>query len=424
MIDLKFLQREHQQVATMLRNRGSDIDIDVFLQLDGKRKEALLSIEQMRAKKNVISQTIAQCKREGKSIDNLVMESEALTSQITAIEGEVNELVNSVESFLLTIPNMLHHSVPIGESEEDNILLRTVGSPRTFSFTPKAHWELTCVDGRLDFESASKMTGSRFAVLWGQFAKLERALGQFFMDMQIDFHKHTEISPPYMVHRDSLIGTGQLPKFEEDLFKVEPFGYYLIPTAEVPLTNIYADTVLKEDMLPLMHVALTPCFRSEAGSYGKDTKGLIRQHQFMKVEMVHFAHPEHSYEQLDIMLEFAEHIISLLELPYRVVTLCSGDTGFSSAKTFDIEVWLPSQETYREISSCSNCEDFQARRANIRFMSSGGKKHFVHTLNGSGLPLGRTLVALLENFQQEDGSIRLPSVLRPYMGVDVLKASH
>lgn len=421
MLDLKFLRKEYQQVATMLCNRGSEIDINVFLALDEQRRKALSHIEELKAKKNMLSSTIAQRKKASESIDDILLEAEELGKQIASVEGEVKSLVHAVEDFVSRIPNLLHSSVPIGKDENSNVVERVIGTPRTFSFTPKAHWELTSIDGHFDFEKASKLTGSRFALLWGQFAKLERAIGQFCLDIQIAEHKHTEIAVPYLVNKTTLFGTGQLPKFEEDLFKVEPFGYYLIPTAEVPLTNIYSDEVIPEEQLPLCYVALTPCFRSEAGSYGKDTKGLIRQHQFMKTEMVHFAHPEHSYEQLDTMVSFAERLLSLLELPYRVVTLCSGDIGFSSAKTFDIEVWIPSQNTYREISSCSNCEDFQARRANIRYVSKqGNKKSFVHTLNGSGLPLGRTLVAILENYQEEDGSIRIPKVLQSYMGTDIL----
>ena len=422
MLELKFLQKEYQQVKTMLQNRGSHVDMDVFLLLDEKRRKALARIEELRAQKNTVSETIAQRKRASLPFEELLSQAEEIGEAISSLEGEVKHLVEEVEMFALTIPNMLHRSVPIGKDEEENIVERVVGTPRKFSFLPKSHWELSCQNGFFDFERASKITGSRFAFLWGQFAKLERAIGQFCLDIQVSQHNHIEIAPPYLVNKKTLFGTGQLPKFEEDLFTVEPFGYYLIPTAEVPLTNIYADEIIPEEKLPLCYVALTPCFRSEAGSYGKDTKGLIRQHQFMKTEMVHFAHPEASYEQLNTMVSFAEHLLSLLELPYRVVTLCSGDTGFSSAKTFDIEVWIPSQNTYREISSCSNCEDFQARRANIRYISKQGKKkHFVHTLNGSGLPLGRTLVAIVENYQQEDGSIRIPKVLQSYMGLEVLR---
>ncbi|MDE7469613.1 MAG: serine--tRNA ligase [Desulfovibrionaceae bacterium] len=422
MLDLKFLRKEYQQVATMLKNRCSEIDIASFISLDEERRKALAHIEELKAKKNIVSQTIAQRKRESMPTEELFVQAEELGVQIASLEGEVKTLVQSVEDFVSMLPNMLHSSVPIGKDESENIVERVIGSPREFSFSPKAHWELSCRDGHFDFEKASKLAGSRFSVLWGQFAKLERAIGQFCLDIQIEHHKHIEIAPPFIVNRTTLFGTGQLPKFEDDLFRIEESEYYLIPTAEVPLTNLYANELIEEKNLPLQYVALTPCFRSEAGSYGKDTKGLIRQHQFMKVEMVHFAHPESSYEQLDKMVSFTEYLLSLLELPYRVVSLCSGDTGFSAAKTYDIEVWIPSQNAYREISSCSNCEDFQARRANIRYVSQNGKKQFVHTLNGSGLPLGRTLVALLENYQEEDGSIRIPRVLQSYMGTDLLRA--
>lgn len=421
MIDLKILQKETERVAVMLKYRNSSINIAEFTRLDKERKKALSVIENLRAQKNSLSEKIGQKKKNSESVEDLLQEAERLGLEIVALENEVNTLVDAVNQFITTIPNILHESVPVGHDESMNVVERSIGTPRNFSFTPKAHWELFSKDGKFDFETAAKVTGSRFTFLWGQFAKLERAIGQFCLDVQIEKHGHTEIAPPFIVNKNTLFGTGQLPKFEEDLFKVEPFGYYLIPTAEVPLTNIYANEIIKEEDLPLLYIALTPCFRSEAGSYGKDTKGLIRQHQFMKTEMVHFAHPERSYEQLDTMVSFAENLLSLLEIPYRVITLCSGDTGFSAAKTFDIEVWLPSQNTYREISSCSNCEDFQSRRANIRCISKvGAKKQFVHTLNGSGLPLGRTLVAIVENYQQEDGSIRIPTVLQKYMNTDIL----
>lgn len=416
MLELKFLQNNPELVRSMLRKRHSEVDFDFFLEQDSLRKQGLQKLETLRAEKNLLSQQIGEKKRVGEDASEQMQCVVEINTQIEAIESEVEQYVNTVQEWLKGVPNCLHESVPEGESEVDNVVARIVGSVSPYPFPVKAHYEL--FPQAFGFEKAAKLTGSRFSFLRGAIARLERAIGQFCIDMQTVQHGHEEISPPYMVNAQTLFGTGQLPKFEEDLFKVTPFGYYLIPTAEVPVTNMFADSILEESELPLKFTALTPCFRAEAGSYGKDTKGLIRQHQFLKTEMVHFAHPDFSYEQLECMVSYAENLLQALELPYRVITLCGGDTGFSAAKTYDIEVWIPSQNTYREISSCSNCEDFQARRANIRYINKAGKKSFVHTLNGSGLPTGRTLVAIVENFQQEDGAIIIPKALRQYTGFD------
>ena len=337
--------------------------------------------------------------------------------RIKELDALAKDAEAQVQDWMLSLPNIPDASVPDGADDADNEELRRWGTPPNFDFPPKQHWKLGTQLGGLDFERAAKLTGSRFAVYWGWAAKLERALAQFMLDIQTTEHGYTEVIPPVIVNSQTMRGTGQLPKFEEDLFKLEGWDYYLIPTAEVPLANLHADEVLEETDLPRGYVAFTPCFRSEAGSYGKDTKGLIRQHQFNKVELVRFAQPEHSFEDLERLLGHAETVLQRLDLPYRVVTLCGGDIGFSAVKTYDLEVWLPGQDTYREISSCSNCGDFQARRAGIRFKRAGAKKaEFAHTLNGSGLAVGRTLVAILENYQQQDGSVTIPEALKPYMG--------
>ncbi|RXZ78478.1 serine--tRNA ligase [Paenibacillaceae bacterium] len=418
MLDIKRLRNEFESVQTGLSNRGKQLDLIAgFTELDAKWREMLQESEQLKSRRNSVSQEVAKLKKSGQNADALIVEMrevgdriKVLDEQIRAAETEINELV-------LAIPNVPHSSVPIGKSEEDNVEVRRIGEPRTFDFEPKPHWELAHNLGILDFEAASKVTGSRFVFYRGLGARLERALMSFMMDLHSDKHGYEEVLPPYIVNRDSLVGTGQLPKFEEDLFKLANTDYYLIPTAEVPVTNLHRDEIMATESLPKKFVAFSACFRSEAGAAGRDTRGLIRQHQFNKVELVKLVKPEDSYAELESLTADAEKVLQLLGLPYRVLTLCTGDMGFASAKTYDLEVWLPSGETYREISSCSNFEDFQARRAGIRYRPEAkGKPEYVHTLNGSGLALGRTVAAILENGQQADGSIVLPEVIRPYMG--------
>ena len=423
MLDLKLLQRQPEIVQNSLKDRNSSVDLGVFTDLDARRRAALKEVEALKSRRNSESAEVAKIKKAGGDASDLVAELGKLSDEIKALDAEAEAIKAEQEAFMLTLPNIPDASVPYGKDENDNVEVHRWGTPREFGFPVKEHWELGADLGMLDFECAGKLAGSRFSVSRGAIARLERALMNFYLDTQTQEFGHTEVMPPYMVNRRTMQGTGQLPKFEEDLFKIPAWDFYLIPTAEVPLTNMFADEIIDESRLPMWFTAATPCFRSEAGSYGKDTKGLIRQHQFIKVEMVHFAHPDKSWEDLGKMVRCAETLLERLELPYRTITLCTGDMGFSSAKTFDVEVWLPGQNTYREISSCSNCTDFQARRANIRFRpKGGGKPEFVHTLNGSGLPTGRSLVAVMENYQQEDGSIRVPDVLVPYMnGVKVIK---
>ena len=423
MLDLKLLQRQPEIVQMSLKDRNSSVDLGVFTDLDARRRAALKEVEALKSRRNSESAEVAKIKKAGGDASELVAELGKLSDEIKALDAEAEAIKAEQEAFMLTLPNIPDASVPYGKDENDNVEVHRWGTPREFGFPVKEHWELGADLGMLDFECAGKLAGSRFSVSRGAIARLERALMNFYLDTQTQEFGHTEVMPPYMVNRKTMQGTGQLPKFEEDLFRIPDWDFYLIPTAEVPLTNMFADEIIEESRLPMWFTAATPCFRSEAGSYGKDTKGLIRQHQFIKVEMVHFAHPDRSWEDLDKMVRCAETLLERLELPYRTITLCTGDMGFSSAKTFDVEVWLPGQNTYREISSCSNCTDFQARRANIRFRpKGGGKPEFVHTLNGSGLPTGRSLVAVMENYQQEDGSIRVPDVLVPYMnGVKVIK---
>ncbi len=420
MLDLKLVQKQPEIVAQALEKRNSSIKIDEFLTLDQKRRALLSEVETLKAERNTASMTVAKMKKNNEDCSELIAELSILSDKIKGLDVQTDEVKSEVEQWLLTVPNIPNDSVPLGADENDNVEVRKWGEVPSFSFTPKEHWDLGAIYNGLDFECGAKLAGSRFCLSRGWAAKLERALMNFFLDVQTSEFGHTEILPPLMVNRATMQGTGQLPKFEEDLFKINEWDYFLIPTAEVPLTNIYANEVIDESFLPLKFTAATPCFRSEAGSAGKDTRGLIRQHQFTKVEMVHFAHPEKSYEQLETMRRYAETLLERLELPYRTITLCTGDMGFSSAKTYDIEVWVPGQNTYREISSCSNCTDFQARRANIKFKPKGGKAEFVHTLNGSGLPTGRALVAVLENYQEED-HIRVPKVLQPYMGMEIIK---
>ncbi len=421
MLDLKFLREHLEEVEKMLNARNTSVNLEEFKKLEKKRRELIAETESLKAQRNKTNKEIAAKKKSGEIAKELIEDMQEISSKIKALDSELKNIETNLEDIAMVIPNMLHESVPVGKDENDNIVYKIWGEKPYPGFDePKEHWELGEKLGILDFERAAKLTGARFALYKGAGARLERALINFMLDIHTTEHGYTEILPPFMVNRKTMTGTGQLPKFEEDLFKIEGLDYYLIPTAEVPVTNIFADEILNEKDLPIYYTAYTPCFRSEAGSYGKDTKGLIRQHQFNKVELVKFSKPEDSYNELEKLLENAEKILQKLRLHYRVVTLCSGDTGFSAAKTYDIEVWLPGQKKYREISSCSNFEDFQARRAKIRFKRKGKKgTEFVHTLNGSGLAVGRTLVAILENYQLEDGSIIVPEVLRPYMnGLD------
>ncbi len=418
MIPIDVIRNRRDFVETSLKNRGKSVDIDLLLGLDEKRRGLLQEIEQKKAEKNRLSKQIGQGKREGKDVSALLAGMEGEDGRMKEIEGELREVEADLGGRLLMIPNLPHPSVPVGKNDEGNVETERVGTPRTFAFAPLPHWDIGTKLDILDFERAVKITGARFTVYKGAGAKLERALINFMLDTHTA-NGYTEILPPFIARRESLIGTGNLPKFEEDLFKLQGLDWYLIPTAEVPLTNLHADEILREDELPKKYVAYTPCFRSEAGSYGKDVRGIIRQHQFNKVEIVKLAHPDRSYQELEELTRDARRILDLLGLPYRVMALCTGDMGFSSAKTYDLEVWMPGQGRYMEISSCSNYEDFQARRAKIRFKSSStGKNALVHTLNGSGLAAGRTVAALLENYQQEDGSVRIPEALVSYMGQD------
>jgi len=422
MLDLKFLQKNTDIVARALRKRHADLDVADFERLDNRRRELLTEAEALKAERNKTGQEVAKIKREGGDANEILSRLSEISERIKQLDSEIKDVETRLNDWLLSIPNIPHESVPEGRDETDNPVIRAWGEKPEFSFTPREHWDLGAALGGLDFERSAKLTGARFAVYWGWAAKLERALLSFMLDLQTGEHGYTEVMPPVIVNSASMTGTGQLPKFESDLFKLEGWDYYLIPTAEVPVTNLHRDEVLAEDELPRAYAAYTACFRSEAGSYGKDTKGLIRQHQFNKVELVRFARPEDSYAELELLLGHAEEVLKRLGLHYRVVALCTGDLGFSAAKTYDIEVWLPGQNAYREISSCSNFEDFQARRANIRYKPRNAKKTaFAHTLNGSGLAVGRTLVAVIENYQQKDGSLVIPEALRPYMnGTEII----
>lgn len=416
MLDLKYLRENLDQAEARLATRGSAVNLSAFRGLDLRRRELLGESEALKAEKNRVSAIIGQSKDKS-AVQGEIARSKEVSVCIKGLDDELREVEAALEALLLTIPNLPHEATPVGQCEEDNCEVNRVGTPRTFAFRPKPHWEVGEELGILDFERATKIAGTRFSVLRGAGARLERAIASYMLDLHIDRHGYTEIIPPYIVNRETMTGTGQLPKFEADLFHFDDPDFFLIPTAEVPVTNLHRDEILSGDGLPVRYVAHTPCFRKEAGSYGKDTRGLIRQHQFNKVELVKFVRPEESDAELASLLADAEAVLQGLDLPYRVVDLCTGDIGFSAARTFDIEVWLPGQETYREISSCSNFRDFQARRANIRFRREDGvKPEFVHTINGSGLAVGRTLVAILENYQDEDGSLIIPPALRPYMG--------
>ncbi|MED3898409.1 serine--tRNA ligase [Priestia aryabhattai] len=418
MLDLKFLRANFNEVKEKLKFRGEDLtDLGRFEELDAKRRELIAQTEELKSKRNEVSQQIAQLKREKQDADHLIVEMREVGDRVKQLDEELRSVEEELELLLLSIPNVPHESTPVGETEDDNVEVRKWGEIKQFDFEPKPHWDLGTDLNILDFERASKVTGSRFVFYKGLGARLERALINFMMDLHMDEHGYEEILPPYMVNRTSMTGTGQLPKFEEDAFKIKEEDYFLIPTAEVPVTNLHRDEILSGDQLPIAYTAYSACFRSEAGSAGRDTRGLIRQHQFNKVELVRFVKPEDSYDELEKLTGHAEKVLQLLGLPYRVLSMCTADLGFTAAKKYDIEVWIPSYETYREISSCSNFESFQARRANIRFRrDTKAKPEYVHTLNGSGLAIGRTVAAILENYQQEDGSIQIPEVLRPYMG--------
>lgn len=417
MLDLKLMQKNPELVREALRRRHSPIDMDEFIALDARRRQLLTEVEALKNERNTSSAEVAKKKRAGEDASEIIERVQQVNERIKSLDLETAEVDEAVRQFMLSVPNTPHESVPEGGGEDDNVEISRWGEPPVFDFEPMAHWDMGPALGGLDFERAAKLTGSRFCVSWGWAAKLERALIAFMLDIQTGENGYTEVMPPVIVNRDSMTGTGQLPKFEEDLFRLEGWDYFLIPTAEVPVTNLHRDEVLEEADLPKAYAAHTLCFRAEAGSHGKDTRGVIRQHQFNKVELVRLTRPESSYEELELLRGHAESILQRLELPYRVITLCAGDLGFSSAKTYDLEVWLPGQNTYREISSCSNFEDFQARRANLRYKPAGAKKsQFVHTLNGSGLAVGRTLVAVMENCQTADGGFEIPKALRPYMG--------
>ena len=418
MLDPKLLRNDLEGTAQQLARRGFVLDTKNLQALEERRKPIQTQTQELQAERNSRSKGIGKAKAAGEDIAPLLKEVEGLGEQLKAKEHELATLQEELNSILMGIPNIPHASVPGGKGEEDNPELRKWGEPAEFDFAPRDHVDLGEQLGQLDFETAAKLTGSRFSVMQGPLARLHRALIQFMLDTHTREHGYSEVYVPYLVNADSLQGTGQLPKFEEDLFKMEgESGYYLIPTAEVPVTNLARDTIFEAALLPVRYTAHTPCFRSEAGSYGKDTRGMIRQHQFEKVEMVQLARPEDSYEVLEQLTAHAEAILQQLELPYRVVTLCTGDIGFSAAKTYDLEVWLPGQQAYREISSCSNFEAFQARRMQARWRNPDtGKPELLHTINGSGLAVGRTLVAVMENYQQADGSIRIPDVLKSYMG--------
>jgi seryl-tRNA synthetase len=416
MLEIKYLRQNLSIVQEALKARGHQADLNAFQKWDDERRAVLQALELLRHERNVVSDRIAEMKRAGEDAEVFVVEMRAVSSKIKDLDRKLSESQEAIDDFLLGMPNIPHTTVPIGKDETENPEVRTVGTVPDFEFEPQPHWEIGSRLKILDLDRASRITGARFPLYFGAGARLERALINFMLDTHIGEHGYLEVLPPFIVNRESMTHTGQLPKFEEDLFKISNWEYFLIPTAEVPVTNIHQGETLDEDQLPIRYVAYTPCFRSEAGSYGKDTRGLIRQHQFNKVELVKFSRPESSYEELESLLQNAETILKKLGLPYRVIELCTGDLGFSAAKTYDLEVWMPAQGVYREISSCSNFEDFQARRANIRFKPKGKKgTALVHTLNGSGLAVGRTFAAILENFQQADGSVIMPEALQPYM---------
>lgn len=416
MLDMKFVRNNPQVVQDALLKRGSAVTLDEFLKLDQQRREKLFIVEQMKNRRNLVSEEIGRLKKAGKDAPDMKLEMRDLSRQIKEIDEVYKDLEDKLQQILLDIPNIPHETVPVGQSEADNQVVRTWGKPREFKFAPKPHWDLGEALDILDFERGGKVTGARFTFYKGYGARLERAVINFMLDLHTNQHNYVEVFPPFMVNRESMIGTGQLPKFAEDMFKIEGQEYYLIPTAEVPVTNLYRNEILDGARLPILHCAYSACFRAEAGAAGRDTRGLIRLHQFNKVELVKFCRPEDSYEELEKLTWNAERVLQILGLPYRVVVLCTGDLGFSAAKTYDLEVWLPSYQGYKEISSCSNFVDFQARRAGICFRNARGKAELVHTLNGSGLAVGRTVAAIMENYQESDGSVTIPEALRPYLG--------
>lgn len=415
MLDIRDIRNNYEFVKERLSVRGKEYPLEELKALDEKRREIIGVVEEKKAYQNEISKKIPMMKKEGKDTEEIFKEMKELSNEIKGFDEELQGIEEKIREVILEIPNLPHDSVPRGNDDSENIEMVKVGTPREFDFEPRAHWDIGTMNDWLDFERANKITGSRFSIFKGFGAKLERALTQFMLDLHTEKQGYTEMSTPFMVNRDSMIGTGQLPKFGEDMYQLERDDFYLVPTAEVPLTNMYRGEILSEDDLPIYITEYTPCFRREAGSAGRDTRGLIRNHQFDKVELVKFVKPETSYDELEKLTMNAREVLDLLKLPYRVVTLCGGDLGFSSAKTYDIEVWMPSYGRYVEISSCSNFESYQARRSNIKYRpKDGGKTEFVHTLNGSGLAVGRTFAALVENYQKEDGTIEIPEVLKPY----------
>lgn len=423
MLDRKLLRTKFDEITERLKHRGEDLsDLVKFGEFDDRRRQLISKVEELKAKRNEATKRISELKRDKQDATPAIEEMRVVGEEIKALDSELTEVDEKLDHILFSIPNIPHESVPVGEDEEDNVVARTWGKKKEYDFEPIPHWDLGKDLDILDFERAAKVTGSRFVFYKGLGARLERALISFMMDLHADEHGYTEMIPPFMVNRESMTGTGQLPKFEEDAFLIADWDYFLIPTSEVPVTNFHRDEILSEADLPKKYVAQSACFRSEAGSAGRDTRGLIRQHQFNKVELVQFVKPEDSYQALEQLTHNAEKVLQLLDLPYRVMSMCTGDLGFTAAKKYDIEVWIPTQNTYREISSCSNFEDFQARRAKIRYRNEAGKTEYVHTLNGSGLAVGRTVTAILENNQQADGSVLIPEVLRPYMGgLDIIK---
>lgn len=423
MLDIKVIRTETERVKAALARRKENVDIDAVIALDDKRRELLFEAEQLKKKQNEVSREIPKIKKSGGDTSAIFAEMKEISDKVKELDAQTKDVEEELYQMMLRIPNIPHPSVPDGESDADNVEIRKYGEPTKFDFEPKAHWDLGKSLNILDPETAAKITGARFTVYRGQGARLERAIVNYYLDMHTEKHGYTEIFPPYMVHRSSMLGTGQLPKFEEDAFKVAGTDYFLVPTAEVPVTNMYRDQILDGEQLPIKHAAYTACFRAEAGSAGRDTRGLIRQHQFNKVELVKFTKPEDSYEELEKLTRDAEDVLQGLGLPYHVVRICVGDLGFTAALKYDIEVWMPSYGRYVEISSCSNFEDFQARRANIKYKDGAGDKaKYVHTLNGSGVAVGRTVAAIIENYQNEDGSITVPDALVPYMGgIEVIR---
>ena len=423
MLDMKFVRENPELVMDAMRKRNANVNLDEFLELEKKRRELTLQVEALKSQRNAASQEIGKMKKAGENADAQMAEVRALGDKIAEDDKELKDIEARLKEILMTIPNMPAADTPVGSSDADNPVVRTGREPAKFAFEPQAHWDIGEKLNILDVERAGKVSGARFTFYRGLGSRLERSVINFFLDIHTGENGYTEFFPPFIVNKDSMQGTGQLPKFAEDMFKLEGLDYYLIPTAEVPITNLHRDEILSGDDLPLYYTAYSACFRAEAGSAGRDTRGLIRQHQFNKVELVKFTKPEDSWDELEKLTANAEKVLQLLELPYRVVRLCTGDIGFSSAATYDLEVWLPAANCYREISSCSNFLDFQARRANIRFRrDTKSKPEFVHTLNGSGVAVGRTVAAILENYQQADGSVIVPKVLRPYMGCDVIEA--